>query len=249
MAPFDSLKARHSVVEPTADTVYENIDEFMTAGPGERPWQVFELTQNQDVTEWIRNPDRIELLQPILADLADRLKQADAPPRILDAGCYGGYVFDYLKRTAAAGRHPIDYTGIDIQESAIRDAREAHAHDTNARFQAGDIFRLSQQFPTARFDAVVCYRVLHHLPRFEDCLRELSAVSRGFVHTALPLKERSQCVRMQERNLDTGAITHSFFRHFCRDEIARTAEALNLQFDIASFPHTPYSAVVFSPAP
>ncbi|MDD4737477.1 MAG: class I SAM-dependent methyltransferase [Kiritimatiellae bacterium] len=246
MNNFESLKARHVTLERDTEPVYENIDEFIMGGSGERPWQVFELTQNQDVTEWIKNPDAIELLPPILADLAERLSQREEPFRILDVGCYGGYVFDYLKSRASSWKAPFEYTGVDIQERAIRDAQQAHAGEPRASFQRGDLFELSHQFSSASFDVVVCYRVLHHLPRFRDCLRELAAVSKGWVHTALPIKERSHCVRMRETNLDTGTITYSFHRYFSREEIVETAEALSLQAEIHSYPKQPYSTVLFS---
>ena len=97
------------------------------------------------------------------------------------------------------------------------------------------------------FNAVLCIST-HHL-RFQDCLRELDAVWARFIHTALPLKERSQCVRMQERNLDTGAVVYSFFRHFSVEEIETAANALNLRSEIIRSQGTPYSTVIFTRRP
>lgn len=247
MNSYESLQARHSIIEQDSEPVFDHIDEFIMHGEGERPWQVFELTQNQNVFEWIKNPDAIELIQPILADLVRRLGPASGAFRMLDAGCYGGYVFDYIKTHAGALQPSFSYTGVDIQAQAILDAREAHADDHRSAFQVGDLFQLSRQFPSASFNVSVCYRVLHHLPRFSDCLRELASVTAGYIHTALPIRDRSQCVRMREKNLETGTVAYSFYRWFSRNEIMETASALNLCAEIHSYPKAVYSTVVFTP--
>jgi SAM-dependent methyltransferase len=247
MNSFESLQERNVLIEKDSEPVFENIDEFIMSGEGERPWQVFELTQNQNVIAWIKNPDAIELIQPVLTDLSERLTQHPSPLRILDVGCYGGYVFDYIKTISANWKTSFEYTGVDVQKRVIRDARLAHLDDERATFQEGDLFHLSQQFPANSFDVAVCYRVLHHLPHFQDCVHELSIVSKNYVHTALPLRDRSSCVRMRETNRETGEIVYSFYRYFCRNEIMDTADELGLQAKIISYPNKPYSTVLFIP--
>ena len=246
MNDTSALLARPSIITPLNEIVYENIDSYITNGPGERPWQIFELTQNQDVTEWIKNPSKIELLQPILGDLALRLRSYTRPFRVLDVGCYGGYVFDYLKMHSSSFQAPFQYTGVDIQPSAVRGALAAHQHDAQAHFETGDVFKLTEQFADRPFDVAVCYRVLHHLPYFPKCLQELCRVVRDFVHTALPIKARSQCMRIKEENTQTGKTTVIYFRHFSPGEIEAAVSSLSVaKHTIAHYANSPYSAVTF----
>ncbi len=243
---LNALRARDSIIRPTGEVVTDRIDEFMTRGDSERPWQVFELTQNQDVTQWIANPAAIELIPPVLADLARRLRGLPGPRpiRLLDVGCYGGYAFDYLRNAFADTPGALDYTGVDVQPAAVEAARLAHAGLADARFEVGDVFRLTATWPTPAFDVVLAYRVLHHLPHFEQCLAQLAGVARHFVHLALPLAERDQCQRMEEISRTDQRAVHSYFRHFSADTVRRAAAAAGCGCEIIPNPNSPYATVV-----
>jgi SAM-dependent methyltransferase len=69
--------------------------------------------------------------------------------------------------------------GLDVSSTMLAEARKT---DTRAALLLGDVSRLP--FPDARFDAVVCCRLLHHLAEpaaLALVLGELVRVSRGLV--------------------------------------------------------------------
>jgi SAM-dependent methyltransferase len=79
-------------------------------------------------------------------------------PRIsvLDLGCGNGRFFAELSRRDLAG----DYLGVDTSARLIELAREAHP---DGRFLVGDALSPVE----GRFDLVVAFGLLHHLPSFE----------------------------------------------------------------------------------
>lgn len=140
----------------------------------------------------------------------------------------------------------MEYTGVDIQPNVIADANAAHASDPLARFITADCFKLTERFPDNTFAVATCYRLLHHLPWFEQALSQLAAISRLFIHTALPIAEKSHCLKMREINHDTGNVTYSFYRFFSQDEIECAAQPLNMEVTIIPPPEPPYSTVIFN---
>lgn len=73
--------------------------------------------------------------------------------KILDAGC--GYGF-FVKYCAGC-----DYTGIDIDDSRIRWAKERIGENDQRRFVTSGITRT--HFPAKSFDTALGYGLLHHL--------------------------------------------------------------------------------------
>jgi SAM-dependent methyltransferase len=88
--------------------------------------------------------------------------------RVLDYGCYDGWMYPAL---SALG--PASVTGIDISEKGI--AAAVATYGDQARFQVMDAHQLD--FPDGHFDFVVGRAILHHL-HFEQAIRELHRVLR-----------------------------------------------------------------------
>lgn len=83
---------------------------------------------------------------------------------ILDVGCGNGTLACALKKTGYSGQ----YLGIDVSEGLLSSAREAIGQPTQGAFtfQQADLSNShwAEQLPSGRFDALVSFAVLHHLP-------------------------------------------------------------------------------------
>lgn len=169
---YKPLRERRVKVE-TIEVVNRDIDRFMTEGEDERPWQVFELTQSQNVQPWIEDPKKISLIHPSLKNLTKYLAGLHRLVKVLDVGCYGGYLYDYLNKYSFKHLSEFNYIGIDIQESVVEAAKYMHAKYKNANFFVGDIFNIRRDFQPNEFDVACCYRVLIHIPFFEDAIGNL----------------------------------------------------------------------------
>jgi len=106
-------------------------------------------------------------VEPYLDRLVQRLPQGT----LLDVGCGTAVV------GLAAASRGLDVVGIDhtqeMLDVAIRKAKELGLAE-RTRFQVGDA--TAMPFPDSSFDAVVCQRMLHHLPDMRPCLQEISRV-------------------------------------------------------------------------
>lgn len=92
--------------------------------------------------------------------------------RLLDAGCGPGSITVGLALAVAPG----EVVGIDLNERAIKAAREAAlaAGATNLRFEVADLHQLP--FDETRFDAVFAHAVLQHVPDADRAVRSLARV-------------------------------------------------------------------------
>jgi SAM-dependent methyltransferase len=100
--------------------------------------------------------------------------------RVLDVGCYDGYI---LARLADA--LPIQGIGVDIALNALQRAKQA-VKQPNVSFVACDSVHLP--FPNETFDAVVCSELLEHVPEYGRLLSELARVLRrnGLLYATMP---------------------------------------------------------------
>ncbi len=133
-----------------------------------RKWQK-DLGQSENVIEWIKNPQNITLIKQGIKVVSNLCNENT---KLLDVGCYGGYLFDALGRN-------IDYTGIDIDEEALKQTKEIHANYDNFNCLVADAYNLP--FKNDTFDIVTCFRVLIHVPHIEEIMNEIIRVSKKYI--------------------------------------------------------------------
>jgi len=93
-----------------------------------------------------------------------------APLRVLDAGCGNGRFADFLARTWPG---EVDYLGVDACPQLLAHARPP-AGDGRWRFEHLDLMGddVERRLAGRRFELVVLFGLLHHLPGFQ-CRRDL----------------------------------------------------------------------------
>lgn len=120
------------------------------------------------------NPEMTALVDRV--QLWTGLAQGD---RVLDFGCYDGYLLSRLGR-----RRAIRGVGVDIAESAARTATALYG-DEGPRFLVSDG---ALPFRTASFDVVTCSEILEHVEDLDGLLDELARVLRpgGRLYATMP---------------------------------------------------------------
>ena len=201
------------------DVLHDGFDEAMIDGWGE-------LWQREDVNEWIEDPSQIQKIQPSLQDFSNILRLDGGAPSVLDAGCYGGYVYDYLQRYVKDDLAGISYTGIDSQPAVIEAAKTVHADAADASFQVADIYSLVDTFGEKAFDYVFCSRVLVQIPHFENALEQLFKVARKAVFSIISIDGTAKLERIRRTNVDTGASEIVYFRYFTYAELNAASDAV-----------------------
>lgn len=89
---------------------------------------------------------------------------------VLDVGCSVGIIDPVFLNIP-----DLRYTGVDIDEAAIRTARRKYRYERCYQFHQGKIEGL--ELPESSFDFIVLSAVLHHVDD-EGCQRILSACNR-----------------------------------------------------------------------
>jgi ubiquinone/menaquinone biosynthesis C-methylase UbiE len=130
---------------------------------------------------------------------------------ILDAGCGNGRGLELLGRTFQPSR----LVGIDLMPEQIERARSRMSalgmRDVDVR--VADITATGE--PSASFDAVFVFGILHHVPAWRDALRELARVLRpGGVLLVEEL--HGETARLSDRYLGTA---HPRAAHFTWPEL------------------------------
>lgn len=88
--------------------------------------------------------------------------------RVLDLCCGVGYGSLILDERAES------VTGVDYDEEAIAEARRAAERGNgSSRFEVGDAMEWLERDLSERFDVIVCFEGLEHLPDFERALERL----------------------------------------------------------------------------
>lgn len=93
----------------------------------------------------------------------------EAGQTYLDVGCGNGAAPIYLAR-----HYQLEVTGIDVDPDQIRIAQEHSAGLPNVRFMTVDGGQLP--FEDAEFDLVFTNKVTHHIPNWEEAVREMLRV-------------------------------------------------------------------------
>lgn len=93
----------------------------------------------------------------------------EANKRILEIGCGSGTGAGIINKTY----RPRQYIGIDLDEKMVRIAKQKNP-ERNMTFMEGDVSSLP--FREESFDAVFDFGVIHHIPNWKDCVREVHRV-------------------------------------------------------------------------
>ena len=235
----DPLGSRHVQIIRESRVVRENIDLFITGAlPSDRRWESHSLTQVQNVRRWIDDPSQIEALQPHLYLFAECLRDERRTKSVLDVGCYGGYLLDYLHGANALSGED-SYLGLDVDASSVDAATKAHTID-RARFEVGDVYRLGALGRT--FDYVWCSRVLIHLPYFQLALLNLLKVTRRKLYLTI-LVGREGCKKIHIKDLFTKEESSYYYRTVSIERIEAVARPI--PFTVDSFAAESYALVVF----
>nr|VFK59198.1 MAG: 3-demethylubiquinone-9 3-methyltransferase [Candidatus Kentron sp. TUN]VFK67242.1 MAG: 3-demethylubiquinone-9 3-methyltransferase [Candidatus Kentron sp. TUN] len=109
----------------------------------------------------------LHLMNPIRGEfMIDALKHGTSHQKIIEVGCGGGILCEYL---AKAG---FEVTGIDQSGGAIEVAKEhARQSSLNTDYRVGDVYRLA--FPDEAFDAVISSDFLEHIADMETAISEM----------------------------------------------------------------------------
>lgn len=113
----------------------------------------------------------LHVLNPVRAQfVADRLKLADA--RVLDVGCGGGLLCEWLRRAGA------QVTGIDLAEGMIEVAKlHAAEQGLDIEYRVAEAGALVETHAGA-FDAVTCMEMLEHVPSPAGTVQTLARLVR-----------------------------------------------------------------------
>ncbi len=104
-----------------------------------------------------------EKLSPEIISLLPKLKN-DA--RVLDLGCGNGVLLTALP-------DGINYTGLDISQTLIQEAKRKHP---NQEFVLADLLDNSAWDKLGRYDLIVALAVFHHLPAPDDHFKLLQSI-------------------------------------------------------------------------
>ncbi|HKW72477.1 MAG TPA: class I SAM-dependent methyltransferase [Candidatus Dormibacteraeota bacterium] len=118
------------------------------------------------VSEKVPTSDNPEMIS--LVDRIERWCRVTEGSRVLDFGCYDGYVLRKL-----LSRKRIRGIGLDISPAAVRLAQRL-GNGQALEFVVSD--GLPIPFPTASFDVVICSEILEHVADFGRIVGEISRV-------------------------------------------------------------------------
>lgn len=139
------------------------------------------FAQRAQLTEWMDEPAAYEQLRDCLRDLervnravlayrptlrwlAQFASAASTPLHILDVGCGGGDVLRRIEAWAKKRKLPVRLTGIDLNPSATRAARELTTPESHIEWVSSDAFVYK---PSQRIDIILSSLFTHHLEDVE----------------------------------------------------------------------------------
>ena len=87
----------------------------------------------------------------------------------LEVGCGIGMLSSYLVK-----KYNWELTGIDLDPEQIAIAKKNNIRHKNLKFLKSDVKKLP--FEESKFDIVLCFDVMHHIPHWKEALKEISRV-------------------------------------------------------------------------
>lgn len=237
-ADLTASKVHFTELDSIVDATMEQVEAFMASHKDcEEEWK-FRLTQSQDVTKWIENPEVVDpTIRKNLDDLKGVVQELEAPVSVLDVGCHGGYVFDFLKSL------PITYTGMDIRPELIKEAARLHSAYKNAVFKKGSVFGLKRSTKASEFDLVVCSRVLIHLPRFGDAVRNLLHATKKTLVIISKVEAKANCKLIKKHDETRGESMTYFYRVISFDDVAQIAKDFGVGYRVLGADR-PYQSII-----
>jgi len=178
-----------------------------------REWQN-DLGQSENVIEWIKNPQNITLIRQGIEVVSNLCNENT---KLLDIGCYGGYLFDALGRN-------IDYTGIDIDEEVLKQTKKIHANYNNFRCLLVDAYNLP--FKNNSFDITTCFRVLIHVPHIEEIISEIVRVTKKYIVMVLKIGKDKTIKRTY---LEEGKQKIEYYRTFKMETLNKIFNRLSVK--------------------
>ena len=100
---------------------------------------------------------------PTLGFMAQAVRRAGRPLRVVDVACGEGDMLRRVRRWARRGGHELDLVGLDLSAPGIEAARAATPADMAIEYQVGDVFAA----PLGDVDVILSSLFTHHLPRAE----------------------------------------------------------------------------------
>jgi len=173
----------------------------------------------------MNNPIRAYIQEKYELPILMRMLTSSAFDSVLEIGCGNGNGTILIKKYF----NPLHITAIDLDEKMIQIARE-NVHDESTTFKVMDASKLD--FPNESFDAIFNFGIIHHIPNWKNCIRELRRV----------LKDGGKLI-LEEISIDTFSrfpgglykllLTHPYKQMFSREEFVQHLE--NVGFKIADF--------------
>lgn len=117
----------------------------------------------------VNNPLRALVQEHFEARLFQQMTSGREIGAALEIGCGNGNGSRVIKKLFA----PQSITAIDLDPRMIALAQRGN-RDSTIRFQVMDAAQLD--FPDNTFDTVFDFGIIHHIPNWRDCIRELSRV-------------------------------------------------------------------------
>lgn len=117
----------------------------------------------------VNNPVRHIIQDKYEAKIFRSMSSITNIERALEIGCSTGYGTKIIKKHF----NPKKIIAIDLDEQMIRIAQKRNT-DATVSFKAMDASRLD--FPDNYFDAIFDFGIIHHIPNWRDCLKELKRV-------------------------------------------------------------------------
>lgn len=186
-----------------------------------------------------KNPIQVALIDRFKRRAADMTRRA-APRTILDLGCGEGFMIDALLRAGVAA----EFTGIDLSEAAIADARERLG--TRATLEQEDARKLVRDGRS--FDMVMMLEVLEHIPDPAQMIPILKQLARRHVLLSVP-REPFFCALnfMRGKNMRRLGNDPEHVNHWTRGGFIRFLEP---HFEILAAPAVfPWTMVLARPRP
>lgn len=122
------------------------------------------------------NPLKRWLLHRFMASMTGAFN-GRAPARALDVGCGEGFLMRVLRKAMPS----TEWTGVDLSEPALKQAREQNPGVT---FRQASVYELP--FEDGAFDAVLCAEVLEHVEEPDRALKELLRVCSDRLLVSVP---------------------------------------------------------------